>query len=729
MMAQQEKSGNDQEQSQKNRFLYQILQQFYGSIDNLEQLEPKQLKQLTELRILELQDSIELYEKACKEDIQEQNYSEFLEKLKKNIFQYLLKSVVLHKDYQKTPKKQKKKYLQNAQINLCDFADFSQYQNNYVKTEELLKQNQAIKEKLNPRKRQEPNNNNQNQFNQNNKIQGNFINNNNNQFQNGGNKFQKPTIRNYYNKQNNQNEDIQYNQHNKNPQEEPESGGFGGFQTGTQVLQQQKYRKLGNNNNYNDNDNEQDNYNSYGNKGGYLNNKKFGKNNYYNKNRRFNKNQQDDEDDEVGQHLNQQFKNNKQNNYAGNNGACNIEQIANRAVFGTNLTGIGGGARNTPEEEEKQREMPQRKKFVPPYKNKENNSLNNNNNNGNNYKPGHIGSGLNSKQSKKDKEMQELAAQYGLPADERLKSLEPKLIETIMSELVDSKLGVTWGEIAGLSFAKKTIHEIIILPMLNPNVFKGLRQPPKGLLLFGPPGTGKTMIAKAIAHECESTFFSVSASSLTSKWVGEGEKLVKTLFTIARIVQPSVIFLDEIDSLLTARQEGEQEASRRIKTQFLVELDGAGQDDTDKILLIGATNRPQELDDAARRRFVKRLYIPLPNYEARHQLITTVVEKETKRGNKYQMTDSDTDEIVKLTKGFSGADMTNLCREACMFPIRELTDIQNFDPEQIRATNLNDFKNALDFVKKSVSPKDLIAYYEWNDSFGSFNIQKEDQDN
>ena len=117
---------------------------------------------------------------------------------------------------------------------------------------------------------------------------------------------------------------------------------------------------------------------------------------------------------------------------------------------------------------------------------------------------------------------------------------------------------VSWSDIAGLGFAKKVIHEMIVWPMLRPNLFTGLRSPPKGILLFGPPGTGKTTIGRAIASEAAATFFSISASSLTSKWVGESEKLVKTLFSVARYKQPSVIFIDEIDSLLCARSEGEQ---------------------------------------------------------------------------------------------------------------------------------------------------------------------------
>jgi len=149
--------------------------------------------------------------------------------------------------------------------------------------------------------------------------------------------------------------------------------------------------------------------------------------------------------------------------------------------------------------------------------------------------------------------------------------------------------------------------------MLRPDIFTGLRAPPKGLLLFGPPGTGKTMLARAIASEGKATFFSISASSLTSKWVGEGEKMVRTLFAMANIKQPSIIFLDEIDSLLCSRAQGQLESSRRIKTEFFIQLDGTRTKENDRVLVIGATNRPMELDDAVRRRFVKRLYIPLPN--------------------------------------------------------------------------------------------------------------------
>ncbi|ONM32358.1 P-loop containing nucleoside triphosphate hydrolase superfamily protein [Zea mays] len=196
---------------------------------------------------------------------------------------------------------------------------------------------------------------------------------------------------------------------------------------------------------------------------------------------------------------------------------------------------------------------------------------------------------------------------------EKLRNLEPRLIEHVSNEIMDRDPNVRWNDIAGLEHAKKCVTEMVIWPLLRPDIFRGCRSPGRGLLLFGPPGTGKTMIGKAIAGEAKATFFYISASSLTSKWIGEGEKLVRALFGVASCRQPAVIFVDEIDSLLSQRKsDGEHESSRRLKTQFLIEMEGFDTGN-EQILLIGATNRPQELDEAARRRLTKRLYIPLPS--------------------------------------------------------------------------------------------------------------------
>ncbi|XP_046525350.1 fidgetin-like protein 1 isoform X1 [Equus quagga] len=299
--------------------------------------------------------------------------------------------------------------------------------------------------------------------------------------------------------------------------------------------------------------------------------------------------------------------------------------------------------------------------------------------------------------------------------DARLKNLEPKMIELIMNEIMDHGPPVNWEDIAGVEFAKATIKEIVVWPMMRPDIFTGLRGPPKGILLFGPPGTGKTLIGKCIASQSGATFFSISASSLTSKWVGEGEKMVRALFAVARCQQPAVIFIDEIDSLLSQRGDGEHESSRRIKTEFLVQLDGATTSSEDRILVVGATNRPQEIDEAARRRLVKRLYIPLPEASARKQIVVNLMSKE-----QCCLSEEEIEMVVQQSDGFSGADMTQLCREASLGPIRSLqtADIATITPDQVRPIAYVDFENALRTVRPSVSPEDLELYENWNKTFG-----------
>ena len=178
---------------------------------------------------------------------------------------------------------------------------------------------------------------------------------------------------------------------------------------------------------------------------------------------------------------------------------------------------------------------------------------------------------------------------------------------------------VSWDDVAGLEGAKEALKEAVILPIKFPHLFTGKRTPWRGILLYGPPGTGKSFLAKAVATEAKSTFFSVSSSDLVSKWMGESERLVKQLFTMARENKPAIIFIDEVDSLAGTRGEGESEASRRIKTEFLVQMNGVGHDDVG-VLVLGATNIPWQLDPAIKRRFEKRIYIPLPEVEARKRI-------------------------------------------------------------------------------------------------------------
>ncbi|KAK1349359.1 AAA ATPase [Hamiltosporidium tvaerminnensis] len=288
------------------------------------------------------------------------------------------------------------------------------------------------------------------------------------------------------------------------------------------------------------------------------------------------------------------------------------------------------------------------------------------------------------------------------------------IYDRIRSEILEGTVSIKWEDIIGLESVKKTINEIVVWPMIRPDIFKGLREPPKGMLLFGPPGNGKTMIGKCIASQCKATFFSISASSLTSKWVGEGEKMVRALFSLARELQPSVIFIDEIDSLLSQRSENENEGTRRIKTEFLVQFDGVSTLSTDKILVIGATNRPQEIDEAARRRLVKRIYVPLPENEARKNLIRNLIKEFTNL-----ITEDELEEISKLTDGYSGSDLYNLCREAAMEPLREIEDILKVSNDSTRPIVFNDFLKASNQIRKSVNKSDLAEYIKWDSIFGS----------
>lgn len=206
---------------------------------------------------------------------------------------------------------------------------------------------------------------------------------------------------------------------------------------------------------------------------------------------------------------------------------------------------------------------------------------------------------------------------------------------------------------------------------------------------------------------------------MTSKWIGEGEKLVKTLFAVAAYKEPSVVFMDEVDSLLCQRSSEENEASRRLKTEFLVQLDGAGTNLSARVVIVGATNRPEELDEAARRRFVKRIYIPLPDNDGRRQLMYTLLS-----GSHHDLRDTDIDQLVQRSLGFSGADARALCTEAAMGPVREIAliqgDLANIRAQDVPAITMVHFANAFDAVKPTVSPGDLLRYVDWNKEFGSF---------
>ena len=288
------------------------------------------------------------------------------------------------------------------------------------------------------------------------------------------------------------------------------------------------------------------------------------------------------------------------------------------------------------------------------------------------------------------------------------------LRDKILSEIVESKPDVKFDDVVGLVEAKQILKEIIIIPNLRPDLFTGLRSPPRGLLLFGPPGTGKTMIAKAVATECKCTFFSISASSLTSKYLGESEKLVRALFQLAYEMQPSVVFIDEIESILSKRKEDENDAMKRLKTEFLIQFDGVGSSEENRVLIIGATNRPFDLDPAVIRRLPKRVYVGPFNEEDKKGFIKKIITQ-----NKCNITDEEFLKIAKMCDNYSNSDLKELCREAAYEPLRELNSSNLKKVSELRPITFEDFNKAVRKVRGTLTENILKQLEKWNQEFGA----------
>ncbi|KAI9749339.1 MAG: Vacuolar protein sorting-associated protein 4 [Chaenotheca gracillima] len=328
--------------------------------------------------------------------------------------------------------------------------------------------------------------------------------------------------------------------------------------------------------------------------------------------------------------------------------------------------------------------------------------------------------------------------------DEEIDPESKKLRGALAGAILTDKPNIRWDDVAGLEGAKEALKEAVILPIKFPHLFTGKRQPWKGILLYGPPGTGKSYLAKAVATEANSTFFSVSSSDLVSKWMGESERLVKQLFNMARENRPSIIFIDEIDALCGPRGEGESEASRRIKTELLVQMDGVGRDSTG-VLILGATNIPWQLDAAIRRRFQRRVYISLPDTPARMKMFEISVGS-----TPCDLKSADFKTLGGLSEGYSGSDISIAVQDALMQPVRKIQTATHYkkvtvdgeekltpcSPGDQGALEMNwtevesdkllepplvlkDFVKAVKGARPTVSVDDTKRSEEWTAEFGS----------
>lgn len=290
--------------------------------------------------------------------------------------------------------------------------------------------------------------------------------------------------------------------------------------------------------------------------------------------------------------------------------------------------------------------------------------------------------------------------------------------EAVESMVISEKPTTSWDDIGGLKDVKSEVREAITLPMIEGK--PAFVESPRTILLYGPPGTGKTLLAKAASNTLDANFFEAKTSALLSKYFGESSKIIEALFRRAKEDEPSIIFMDEFDSVMVSRDSDVNESTRRVISQLLMEIEGFSSGGGDKTILIAATNKPWDLDDAMISRFQRKIHVPLPDKGAREEIFGIHLKGAELDGITAR-------ELAGRSEGYSGRDVSNVCREAIMTMVREENPgLEDLSVKQIEKYKMNyrsltneDFEKAFSKVKRTVNEKTLRRYDEWGEEMGS----------